>query len=178
MLAMSVMRRLDSCARQQPKHWKTWWSRTDVGVLAMCVYVSVGAHAQDVEIKNNSDLTMEDPVGDDDLVRAKGVWGNPLKHKNYREAWARVNDLLKGATAITIAGHGGQGMLCVGNGAECVTEPEFSIVLQSLKKWPPAPTRTIGALRLLGCQVGGGTSGRDLVITLANALGTEVSAPP
>ncbi len=108
------------------------------------------------------------------------VLNGPSRNSSNAGAFSNLKACLGSKGSAMIAGHGNVGYVCTGNGNSCGQSGDDNVAFDNAAKWL---THAAGIkdkasqLRLLGCNVGQGADGANLLNKLAKATNTTVSAP-
>ena len=109
-----------------------------------------------------------------------------FRNNNTEESFANLARAAAGNFSIppdtaVLVGHGTSGNLCTGAGTACADRDNNLIRTDTHNVWEVFAAKLKGTglkrLRIIGCGVGAGTSGGDLLKYLANATGLTVLAP-
>jgi hypothetical protein len=106
---------------------------------------------------------------------------NPdFRHDNTADASQKLSLRPDPNSEAVIVGHGAPGVQCTGNGDSCTGDSSTMIAAFNLSDWQNLIGKLQGdfqSLTLLGCDVGQGTDGADLLYDIAKATQRPVRAP-
>jgi hypothetical protein len=114
------------------------------------------------------------------LQCATNVLNPDFRHDNTADASQKLSLRPDPNSEAVIVGHGAPGVQCTGNGDSCTGDNSTMIAAFNVSDWQKLIAKLQGdfqSLTLLGCDVGQGTDGADLLYDIAKAAQRPVRAP-